>query len=123
MAVKVGGPSPGPRVETREGGSGRAGGRPAAVPAVGFVVIQKRDRRPCQGLTPRSRSVEPRARRDRTSIILEPEDFDVWLDLEFGSQALTPLLQPWRGKFAVDGVSKAVNSPKNEGPELLATAG
>jgi putative SOS response-associated peptidase YedK len=59
---------------------------------------------------------------DRAPIILEPEDFDVWLDHDVGSQALTPLLQPWRGEFAIAAVSKAVNSVKNDGPELLATS-
>lgn len=56
---------------------------------------------------------------DRTPIILEPGDFDVWLDPDVGSQILTPLLAPWRGTFKIEKVSKAVNSVKNEGPELL----
>jgi putative SOS response-associated peptidase YedK len=56
---------------------------------------------------------------DRAPIILEPGDFDVWLDPDVGSQILTPLLKPWGGTFRIVPVSKKVNSVRNEGPDLV----
>ncbi len=62
-----------------------------------------------------------RAVHDRMPVILEPADFDAWLDAE--GQATTnvmPLLKPRAAEgMTMTPVSRAVNSVRNEGPELL----
>lgn len=57
----------------------------------------------------------------RMPVILGPDAWDLWLDpAENDRDALTHLLQPWADDdIAYEAVSRMVNSPRNEGPELL----
>jgi putative SOS response-associated peptidase YedK len=59
---------------------------------------------------------------DRMSVILEPKQFDQWLDPEVHDlQAIKSLLQPCSSN-CLDSVevSDLVNSPKNNHAEILA---
>lgn len=58
---------------------------------------------------------------DRMPVILPPEHFDRWLDPEYQRvEGLMPLLQPYPDEpMEAVAVSTKVNSPRNEGPELL----
>jgi putative SOS response-associated peptidase YedK len=62
---------------------------------------------------------------DRMPVILSPDDYDLWLDPEIGDPArLTPLLVPYPAeRMEAWPVGTAVNSPRNDGPELLAAVG
>lgn len=56
---------------------------------------------------------------DRMPAILSPEDFDAWLDPKATPEQLKALLRSAPdGTLAMYPVSRAVNSPKNNGPEL-----
>jgi putative SOS response-associated peptidase YedK len=59
---------------------------------------------------------------DRMPAILEPESWDVWLDPSIDDrELLQSLLVPAANDvLVVYPVSRAVNSPKNNGPDLLA---
>ncbi len=56
----------------------------------------------------------------RMPVILQTDQFDAWL--EGDPQILEPMLAPFAGALAIDPVSRAVNDPRNDGPELIATA-
>ena len=58
---------------------------------------------------------------DRMPVILDPNDYETWLDpkLEKG-ESLTGLLRPYTGvDMEAFTVSTAVNNPRNEGPALI----
>lgn len=59
---------------------------------------------------------------DRMPLILPPEAFDVWLDTKPGTaEHLGDLLcPPASGQLTSRLVSRALNNPRNEGPELVA---
>ncbi len=60
---------------------------------------------------------------DRMPVILDPEDYDRWLDPEVTDPAgVQHLLHPYHGEMTAYAVSAAVNSPRNNSPELLAAA-
>ena len=58
---------------------------------------------------------------DRMPCILDPKDYDRWMDTEVtDAEQLLPLLRPHpAGKMALYPVSRKVNSPRNQGPSLL----
>lgn len=56
---------------------------------------------------------------ERMPVILEPDHFDTWLDPKAPRPAVEALLQPYTGTLSIQPVSRAVNSPRNDGPELL----
>ena len=58
---------------------------------------------------------------DRMPVILEPADYDVWLDGEVQSaETLKDLLKSYSSeKMTACPVSKHVNSPKNDDPECI----
>jgi putative SOS response-associated peptidase YedK len=57
---------------------------------------------------------------DRMPVILNPDAFDTWLDPRSPSNAIMPLLRPYDAALMQKtSVSRAVNSVKNEGPEIL----
>ena len=57
---------------------------------------------------------------DRMPVILAPADFDRWLDPKQDAAALLPLLKPApAGDIEAYPVGLSVNSPKNDGPELI----
>jgi len=58
---------------------------------------------------------------DRMPVILDPVDYDRWLDPALSDPArLLPLLRPYEGgELRVDPVSTFVNNARNEGPECL----
>ena len=58
---------------------------------------------------------------DRMPVILPPADYDAWLDPEFtDKEKLKKLLRPYPEKeMEAFEISKEVNSPKNENPELI----
>jgi putative SOS response-associated peptidase YedK len=59
---------------------------------------------------------------DRMPVILEPTDWPVWLGEEPGDQAV--LLYPAPdGLLEMWPIGRAVNSPRNNGPELLEQVG
>ena len=61
----------------------------------------------------------------RMPVILSPDQFDTWLsDHHQASDQLKSLLVPYQGDdLAMHAVSKAVNSPKNDGIELTEAVG
>ena len=60
---------------------------------------------------------------DRMPVILDPEDYDRWLEPTLTEvEAVEDLLKPYGGKMRERVVSAAVNSPKNNRPELTEAA-
>lgn len=61
---------------------------------------------------------------DRMPVILPPEDYARWLDEDLQDpNDLTPLLKPFPAEaMTMHPVSTAVNSPRREGPELIAAS-
>lgn len=58
---------------------------------------------------------------DRMPVILQPDDFGIWLDRETSMEAINPLIRPSDGKFLqMYQVSKAVGNVGNDSPELIA---
>ncbi len=61
---------------------------------------------------------------DRMPVLLDPPDFEQWLDPESDPAALRSLLQPApEGGLKMVPVSSVVNSPKNEDPECIKPTG
>ena len=57
---------------------------------------------------------------DRMPVILGEDQIDSWLDPEETDRArLTALLQPYGGALEIYPVSRAVNSPRNDAPDLI----
>ncbi|MFZ0790760.1 MAG: SOS response-associated peptidase family protein [Chromatiaceae bacterium] len=58
---------------------------------------------------------------DRMPVILERDDYAAWLDPDNGDTgALTALLRPVDpGPWTLHPVSRLVNSPRNDSPDLL----
>jgi putative SOS response-associated peptidase YedK len=57
---------------------------------------------------------------DRMPVILDPTDFDLWLDSASHSDELTTLLRPYRaGEMESVAVGSKVNSAKNDDPQCL----
>ena len=58
---------------------------------------------------------------DRMPVILAPEDYAAWLDpANQDADGLLDLLKPTPpANWALHPVSRQVNSPRNDGPELL----
>jgi len=60
---------------------------------------------------------------DRMPVILSPDDYGRWLDPGVTDPAeVQDLLKPYPGEMHAYPVSSAVNSPRNNSPELLAAA-
>ena len=60
---------------------------------------------------------------DRMPVILSPEDYDRWLDPSLThAKEVEDLLKPYHGKMNATVVISAVNSPKNNSPDLIAAA-
>ncbi len=60
---------------------------------------------------------------DRMPVILSPEDYGRWLDPALvEAEEVEDLLHPYAGEMIAHRVSAAVNSPKNNAPELIAAA-
>lgn len=61
----------------------------------------------------------------RTPVILQPEDYDLWLDPEFeGKEKLLSLLRPQPAdQMMAYPVSTLVNRPRNESPECIEPRG
>jgi putative SOS response-associated peptidase YedK len=58
---------------------------------------------------------------DRMPIILQREEYDVWLDAHANRQTLRNLLRPFSAvKMKIHSVSGAVNHPENDTAELIA---
>jgi len=57
---------------------------------------------------------------DRMPVILDEDRIDPWLDpAETDKARLAELLQPYGGELEIYPVSQAVNSPRNDGPDLI----
>ena len=57
---------------------------------------------------------------DRMPVILNPAQYNTWLDVEhFNRAQLEALLVPYGGKLEAYPVSKAVNSPRNDDPSCI----
>ena len=58
---------------------------------------------------------------DRMPVIVPPESYAEWLDPATPVERLTALLSPYPAELMrVAAANPAVNSPRNDGPELLA---
>ena len=55
---------------------------------------------------------------ERMPVILTPDSWERWLTSN-DKDSLQTMLVPYSGKLDIDKVSRAVNSPKNDGPELI----
>jgi putative SOS response-associated peptidase YedK len=62
---------------------------------------------------------------DRMPVILDPRDYDLWLDPDVTDpKLLEPLLRPFPSEeLVVYPVNKVVNNPKNEDPRCVEPAG
>ena len=60
---------------------------------------------------------------DRMPVVLAESDWDRWLDTAFSdTESLSELLRPYdAGELEAWPVSREVNAPKNQGPELIAS--
>ncbi len=98
----------------------RADGQPMSFAGL-WDRWQKGDAEPVESFTmivgPAPPSVAPY--HDRAPVILGLEHFDVWLDPATDAGMLGPLLAPFDGALAIEPVSKAVNNPRNDFPELM----
>ena len=58
---------------------------------------------------------------ERMPVILPPERYDEWMDdQQADTVALTSLLQPFpSARMMMHTVSTVVNSPRNDGPDLI----
>jgi putative SOS response-associated peptidase YedK len=58
---------------------------------------------------------------DRMPVILPPDLYDAWMDPSVGEpETLLPLLAPYPvERMTMHKVKTTVNSPRNEGPELI----
>lgn len=63
---------------------------------------------------------------ERMPLILRPEQYEAWLSAEGdtpqGVDRLKALIHPFTGELKSTPISRAVNSPRNDGPELLKPA-
>jgi putative SOS response-associated peptidase YedK len=60
---------------------------------------------------------------DRMPVILHPADYARWLDPAAAPDRLAPLLAPYPAELMdVAKANPLVNSPRNQGPELLVPA-
>jgi putative SOS response-associated peptidase YedK len=59
---------------------------------------------------------------ERMPVILDPDDYDTWLDPTITDPlALNPLLRPWPNeRTTLFTVSKRINNPRNDDPECIA---
>ncbi|HEX7242624.1 MAG TPA: SOS response-associated peptidase [Longimicrobiaceae bacterium] len=60
---------------------------------------------------------------DRMPVVLDGEARDAWLDPRADAATLQELMRPFGGALTAYPVSTRVNSPRNDGPELLERAG
>ena len=60
---------------------------------------------------------------DRMPVILEGDAREAWLDPDASAADLQALMRPWEGELRAYPVSTRVNSPRNDGPELIVPAG
>ncbi|MGE0253170.1 MAG: SOS response-associated peptidase [Alphaproteobacteria bacterium] len=56
----------------------------------------------------------------RMPVILPPDSHAAWLDPATPLPALLSMLRPYAGAMAAARISTRINSPRNEGPEVLA---
>lgn len=64
-----------------------------------------------------------RAIHDRMPAILDPADYDAWLDPQRPTEGILPLLRPFPAdQMTVRPVSTFVNSSRNEGPQCVVPA-
>lgn len=57
---------------------------------------------------------------ERMPVLLGPEHYALWLAPEVQTpEPLQPLLQPWPEPLVIHPVSRAVNRPDHDGPELI----
>lgn len=59
---------------------------------------------------------------DRMPVVLEGDARDAWLDPGVSVPDLQALMRPWDGELRAYPVSTRVNSPRNDGPELIERA-
>jgi len=65
-----------------------------------------------------------RALHDRMPVILHPQDYDRWLDINTGTQELEPLLVPYpSGEMEFLEVGTYVNNARNDGPDCVRPLG
>jgi putative SOS response-associated peptidase YedK len=62
---------------------------------------------------------------DRMPVILDPKDFDCWLDpATQDPDKVTPLLVPYHGEgLTACPISTFVNNPRNQGPKCVEPVG
>ena len=59
---------------------------------------------------------------DRMPVILSGDEIDLWLSPKADPATVESLLRPFAGELAIDRVSKAVNNPRNDNPDVLRAA-
>lgn len=60
---------------------------------------------------------------DRMPVILDGAEREAWLDPDTAADDLRALMRPWDGALRAHPVSTRVNSPRNDGAELIEPAG
>ena len=59
---------------------------------------------------------------DRMPVILNPDDFDAWLDTDRSAEEAQQLLKPYSGALTLYPVGARVNSVRNDDPTLIERA-
>lgn len=57
---------------------------------------------------------------DRMPVILEPTDYEAWLDPATSAATLQALIRPYRGAMEAYRVSTLVNAPRHDAPQCIA---
>jgi putative SOS response-associated peptidase YedK len=60
---------------------------------------------------------------ERMPVILDPDQFDAWLDPEAETSDLEAMLRPYGDGLSLQQVSTRVNSPKHDDPSLIEPVG
>ena len=52
-------------------------------------------------------------------VILQPEDFETWLDASSDLEDVAAVMRSYEGAVQLDRVGREVGNVKNQGPELI----
>lgn len=98
----------------------RADGEPVTFAGL-WEVWTPRDAEPVHSFCILTTGPNPAMRpiHDRMPVILEGDEREAWMDPEAPPANLQALMRPWGGELRAHPVSTRVNSPRNEGPELI----
>lgn len=56
---------------------------------------------------------------DRQPVILNRDEYDLWMDPEQEPEALQAMIRPWDGEFEFEAMDPAINNSRNEGEQFF----